>query len=171
MASERDTRITTFLLMRVERGASTYASTTGQATLAESMTSTKSAFAAGETMRGRICLVTGANRGLGKATALGLAQFGATVVLLARDERLLAAAAEQIAERSGNRNVSTLVADLASFTDVRAAAARLAELHSTLHVLVHNAGVNPSRRKLSADGLELTLAVNHLAPFLLTHEL
>jgi NAD(P)-dependent dehydrogenase (short-subunit alcohol dehydrogenase family) len=115
--------------------------------------------------------VTGASRGLGKETALGLARLGATVVLLARDERLAAAAAEDVALRSGNRDVSVVVADLASFDAVRSAAAQLRERHPALHVVVHNAGVNLSRRKLSADGLELTLAVNHLAPFLLTHEL
>jgi NAD(P)-dependent dehydrogenase (short-subunit alcohol dehydrogenase family) len=157
--------------MRDERGASTYSETTEQATLPATMTSALPVIGSGDSMRGRICLVTGANRGLGKATALGLARLGATVVLLARDQQHLAAAAEDVALASGNPNVSTIVADLASFADVRAAAAIFSELQPALHVLVHNAGVNPSRRKLSADGIELTLAVNHLAPFLLTHEL
>ena len=122
-------------------------------------------------MRGRVCLVTGASRGLGKATALGLAQLGATVVLLARDERLLSAAREKVAAVSGNPLVSTIVADLASFDAIRTGAEELRARHEALHVLVHNAGVNPTRRKESADGIELTLAVNHLAPFLLTREL
>ena len=118
-----------------------------------------------------MCLVTGANRGIGKATATALARLGATVVMLARDERLLAAARDQVALESGNTDVSTVVADLASFADVRAAALAIATRHPALHVLVHNAGVNPTRRSLSSDGIELTFAVNHLAPFLLTHEL
>ncbi len=122
-------------------------------------------------LRGRVCLVTGANRGLGKATATALARLGATVVMLARDERLLAAARDEVALESGNPHVSTVVADLASFADVRAAAVAIATHHPALHVLVHNAGVNPTRRSLSSDGIELTFAVNHLAPFLLTHEL
>ena len=157
--------------MRDGAGASTYAATEEQATLTAAMTATLPAIEPGDELRGRVCLVTGASRGLGKETALGLARLGATVVILARDERLGAAAAEDVAQRSGNRNVSVVVADLASFADIRAAAAQLRDRHPALHVLVHNAGVNTARRKLSADGIELTLAVNHLAPFLLTHEL
>jgi NAD(P)-dependent dehydrogenase (short-subunit alcohol dehydrogenase family) len=118
-----------------------------------------------------VCLVTGANRGIGKATATALARLGATVVMLARDERLLAVARDDVARDSGNPHVSTVVADLASFADVCAAAVEIATRHPALHALVHNAGVNPTRRSLSSDGIELAFAVNHLAPFLLTHEL
>ena len=144
---------------------------TQPAPLPATETATLPAFPADDTLRGRVCLVTGATRGLGKATALGLAQLGATVVLLGRDERLLAAARDDVSERSGNANVSIIVADLASFDAIRAGARELSARHPALHVLVHNAGVNPTRRKHSADGMDLTLAVNHLAPFLLTHEL
>ena len=157
--------------MRDGAGSSTYAATAEQATLAAAMTSTLPAIEPGDALRGRVCLVTGASRGLGKETALGLARLGATVLLMARDERLAAAAAEDVALRSGNPDVSVVVADLASFAAIRTAAAQLRERHRALHVLVHNAGVNLARRKLSTDGIELTLAVNHLAPFLLTHEL
>jgi len=158
-----------------ERGASTYAVTEEQATqpvpLPATETSALPAFPANDVLRGRVCLVTGASRGLGKATALGLARLGGTVVLLGRDEKMLAAARDDVSERSLNANVSTLVADLASFDAIRAGARELASRHPALHVLVHNAGVNPTHRKLSADGIDLMLAVNHLAPFLLTHEL
>ena len=157
--------------MRDEVGASTYAVTEEQASLAAAMTASLPALAPGAALHGRVCLVTGASRGLGKETALGLAQLGATVLLLTRDQRLGDAAAEDVARRSGNTNVAVVVADLASFADVRSAAAQIRERYDALHVLVHNAGVNSARRKLSADGIELTLAVNHLAPFLLTHEL
>jgi NAD(P)-dependent dehydrogenase (short-subunit alcohol dehydrogenase family) len=156
-------------------GAPTYAATEEQATLPAALpqteTATLPALPVDDALRGRVCLVTGATRGLGKATALGLARLGATVVLLGRDERLLAAARDDVCERSFNPHVSTLVTDLASFDAIRAGARELAANHPALHVLVHNAGVNPTRRKVSADGIELTLAVNHLAPFLLTHEL
>ena len=157
--------------MRDEAGASTYAATEEQATLTAAMTAALPAIEPGDALRGRVCLVTGASRGLGKETALGLARLGATVLLLTRDERLGDAAAADVARRRGNSNVAVVVADLASFADIRSAAAQLRERHPALHVLVHNAGVNSARRKLSADGIELTLAVNHLAPFLLTHEL
>lgn len=154
---------------------STYAEATTPATRASTgmspQTATLAASIADNDMHGRVCLVTGASRGLGKATALGLARLGATVVMLARDERLLSAARDDVAADSGNPHVSTVVADLASFDAVRTGAQEVTARHDALHVLVHNAGLNPTKRKLSADGIELTLAVNHLAPFLLTREL
>jgi NAD(P)-dependent dehydrogenase (short-subunit alcohol dehydrogenase family) len=154
---------------------STYAEASSAATRPSTemspQTATLAASIADNDMTGRVCLVTGASRGLGKATALGLARLGATVVLLARDERLLSAARDEVAAESGNPHVSTIVADLASLAEIRTGAQELSARHEALHVLVHNAGVNPTKRKLSADGIELTLAVNHLAPFLLTREL
>jgi NAD(P)-dependent dehydrogenase (short-subunit alcohol dehydrogenase family) len=154
---------------------STYAEASSAATRPSTemspQTATLAASIADNDMTGRVCVVTGASRGLGKATALGLARLGATVVLLARDERLLSAARDEVAAESGNPHVSTIVADLASLAEIRTGAQELSARHEALHVLVHNAGVNPTKRKLSADGIELTLAVNHLAPFLLTREL
>ena len=122
-------------------------------------------------LRGRVCVVTGANRGIGKATATGLARLGATVVMLVRDRRLGADACDHVRRASANPLVSVVTADLASLASVRAAAAEIASRHSAVHVLVNNAGVNLARRALSADGVEATLAVNHLAPFVLTGEL
>ena len=122
-------------------------------------------------LAGRVCVVTGANRGIGKATATGLARLGATVVMLVRDGRLGAVARDDVQRDSGSRRLSVVVADLASFASIRAAAAEVAARHPALHVLVHNAGVNLARRAVSADGVEMTLAVNHLAPFLLTDAL
>ncbi|HEU4723232.1 MAG TPA: SDR family oxidoreductase [Gemmatimonadaceae bacterium] len=165
--------------MRDESEASSYATAVEPATEIAAdpttemspQTATLAASIADNDMAGRVCLVTGASRGLGKATALGLARLGATVVLLGRDERLLSAARDDVAAESDNPHVSTIVADLASFAEIRTGAEELRARHPALHVLVHNAGLNPTRRKLSADGIELTLAVNHLAPFLLTREL
>jgi len=120
-------------------------------------------------MRGRVCVVTGANRGIGMATALGLARRGATVVMLARDAQRGAAACEAVRRAGESDDVSLVVADLASMGSVRAAAADIAGRHPAVHTLVNNAGVNLARRTLTADGLETTLTVNHLAPFLLTN--
>ncbi|MGQ0646919.1 MAG: SDR family NAD(P)-dependent oxidoreductase [Gemmatimonadaceae bacterium] len=122
-----------------------------------------------EYMKGRVCVVTGANRGLGKATALGLAKRGATVVMLCRDARSGATASDEIKRDSGNESVSVIVADLASFDSIRRAAAEVGARHGVVHVLVNNAGVNPARRARSADGIEMIFAVNHLGPFLLTN--
>jgi retinol dehydrogenase-14 len=117
----------------------------------------------------RLCLVTGANRGIGWATALGLARRGATVVMLCRDAERCARACEEVRRQSGNPNVSGVTIDLASLTSIRAAAAELARRYPAVHVLVNNAGVNLARPALSPDGIERTFAVNHLGPFLLTN--
>jgi retinol dehydrogenase 12 len=98
-----------------------------------------------------VCVVTGGSRGIGRATADALAQRGATVVTLGRDPAR-----------------STIRCDLGSFASIRDAAAEIAARWPRVHLLVNNAGVQHLRRTLSADGIEATLAVNHLAPFLLT---
>jgi NAD(P)-dependent dehydrogenase (short-subunit alcohol dehydrogenase family) len=123
----------------------------------------------GAAMRGRVCLVTGANRGLGKATALGLARQGATVVILGRDAMRVALASDEVRRESRNPDVSYLVVDLASLASVRTAAGEIARRFGAIHVLVNNAGVNVARRAVTPDGFELTLAVNYLGPFLLTN--
>jgi NAD(P)-dependent dehydrogenase (short-subunit alcohol dehydrogenase family) len=119
-------------------------------------------------MRGKVYLVTGANSGIGKATAQGLARRGATVVMVCRDEQRGRAAREEIVERSGNPWVDLLLADLASQAAVRHLAEEFKAKYSRLHVLINNAGLNLSQRSVTADGIETTFAVNYLAPFLLT---
>jgi NAD(P)-dependent dehydrogenase (short-subunit alcohol dehydrogenase family) len=123
----------------------------------------------GAAMRGRVCLVTGANRGLGKATALGLARQGAPVVMLGRDAMRVALASDDVRRESRNPDVSYLVVDLGSLASVRKAADEAAQRFGAIHVLVNNAGVNLARRVVSPDGFEMTFAVNHLGPFLLTN--
>lgn len=98
-----------------------------------------------------VCVVTGASRGIGKSTAAALAARGATVVTVGRDP---------------SRNM--VECDLASFASIRRAAADITTRWPRIHLLVNNAGVQHRRRCVSADGIEATLAVNHLAPFLLT---
>ena len=120
-------------------------------------------------MRGKVCLVTGANAGIGKAAALGLARRGATVVMLCRSEARGAAAKAEIERRSGDASLHLLVADFASLAEIRRAAEEYLRRFDRLDVLLNNAGVLAWReRRSSEDGLELTFAVNHLAPFLLT---
>jgi NAD(P)-dependent dehydrogenase (short-subunit alcohol dehydrogenase family) len=119
-------------------------------------------------MRDRVCVVTGATRGIGRATALALAKMGAHVVLVGRDETRLDAVRTEARRDGNNLQVFWVRADLASLASVRHAAEEIAHRWSAIHVLVNNAGVNSARRETSADGHELTLAVNHLGPFLLT---
>ena len=121
-------------------------------------------------LAGRVCVVTGATRGIGRATALALARLGATLVVHGRDrdagERVLGEIRrEQTAAADG---VSLLVADLSRMDEVGEMAHEIARRHPKVHVLVHNAGVHVARRTITPDGFEATFAVNHLAPFLLT---
>jgi NAD(P)-dependent dehydrogenase (short-subunit alcohol dehydrogenase family) len=120
-------------------------------------------------MQGKVCLVTGATSGIGKATALELARQGATVVIVGRSQLKGEAALREIQEASGNSAVDLLLADLSSQASVHELAASFLERYDHLHVLINNAGVFLLKRQLTVDGLEMTLAVNHLAPFLLTH--
>jgi NAD(P)-dependent dehydrogenase (short-subunit alcohol dehydrogenase family) len=125
--------------------------------------------AEGAGIRGRVCVITGANRGIGRATALGLARMGATVAILGRDAERCIRARDEIRHSTGNASVSYLAVDLGSLASVRQGAAELGRRFPAIHVLVNNAGVNLARRTASPDGLEMTFAVNHLGPFLLTN--
>jgi NAD(P)-dependent dehydrogenase (short-subunit alcohol dehydrogenase family) len=120
-------------------------------------------------MNGQICLVTGANSGIGKETALGLARCGATVVLVCRDPHKGEAARKELQERSGNIHVDLFIADLSAQQSIRQLAQDFRQKYTQLHVLVNNAGSVFTGGKVSPDGIEMTLAVNHLASFLLTN--
>jgi retinol dehydrogenase 12 len=120
-------------------------------------------------LEGRIALVTGATSGIGQETAVGLAARGAHVVLVGRDRARAEAARKDVTERSGNPHVDVLLADFASLQAVRGLAREFCERYPALHLLVNNAGLVMTERTLTVDGHETTLAVNHLAPFLLTH--
>jgi retinol dehydrogenase-14 len=120
-------------------------------------------------MAGRTCLVTGATSGIGKATATGLARLGAEVALVARDPAKGRATLAEIQAATGNPRVELLLADLSSQASIRRAAEEYRRGHDRLHVLVNNAGGYWATRHTTADGLELTFAVNHLAYFLLTN--
>jgi retinol dehydrogenase-14 len=120
-------------------------------------------------MNDKVCMITGANAGIGRATALGLAKMGATVVMVCRNAERGEAALQEIRAESGNPRVELLVADLSSQAAIRKLASDFKARYSQLHVLVNNAGVAPVRRSVTADGIESVFAVNYLAPFLLTN--
>src|SRR5712692_7490105 len=117
----------------------------------------------------RIALVTGANAGIGLYTVLGLAGAGFRVIMAGRDAGRLEQARRTVAERTGSGLVETALADFASLDAVRALADTVLARNDRLDLLVNNAGLMAPRLLLSADGYELTSAVNHLAPFLLTN--
>jgi len=120
-------------------------------------------------MNGRICMVTGASSGIGKAAALGLARMGATVVMVCRDESRGDAARAEIREKTGSQTVDLLIADLSSQEAIRRLAEEYRGRYDRLHVLVNNAGVYHTKRHVTVDGLEAMFAVNYLARFLLTN--
>lgn len=119
-------------------------------------------------MRDRVCLITGGSSGIGRETARGLARLGATVVIVGRSEARCQSAIAQISTETGNANLSFIPADMSVQTDVRRLAAEFTSRHSRLHVLINNAGGLFMNGQVSADGIEMTLALNHLGGYLLT---
>lgn len=119
-------------------------------------------------MHGKVCLITGSNAGIGKATALGLAQMGATIVMVSRDKTRGEAARAEIIAKSGNERVDLLLADLSAQASIRQLAQEVIAHYPQLHVLINNAGVAQTKRTVTVDGIETIFAVNYLAPFLLT---
>ena len=117
----------------------------------------------------RVAVVTGASSGIGLHTAIGLARAGMRVVMAGRDKARTAAAHRLVTERSGSDRVEIALADFSRLAEVRRLAAEILAEHDRLDVLVNNAGLFAPHYRLSADGFELTFAVNHLAPFLLTN--
>jgi len=118
-------------------------------------------------MAGKTVLVTGGSSGIGRATAEGLTALGARVGIAGRDERRTRAAAQEIAAATGS-TVDAFVADMSEQAQVRRLAAEVLDAYPRLDVLVNNVGGFWGTRRVTADGIEYTFAVNHLAPFLLT---
>ena len=119
-------------------------------------------------MADKICLVTGGNSGIGKSVALGLAKMGATVVVVSRNKEKGETAVTDIVEKSGNKNVELIQADMSSQNSIHQLVDEFRARHEKLHLLINNAGVYLTKRSETEDGLESTFAVNHLGPFLLT---
>lgn len=120
-------------------------------------------------MKDKVCFITGGTDGIGKAAAQGLALQGARLLVQGRDPEKGARAVSELKMSSGNQAIEFLQADFSSLADVRRLAAEVLDRAPRLDVLVNNAGGLFGKRSVSKDGYEMTLAVNHLAPFLLTH--
>ena len=119
-------------------------------------------------LTGRVCLVTGANRGIGLATSIELARAGAEVVLVVRNATKARAALEELWRVGSPQRADAILADLSSQASIRQLADVVRQRHQKLDVLVNNAATVSERRQLTVDGRELTFAVNHLAYFMLT---
>jgi NAD(P)-dependent dehydrogenase (short-subunit alcohol dehydrogenase family) len=122
-----------------------------------------------ESQSQRVAVVTGASSGIGLHTAIGLASTGMRVVMAGRDRVRTEAAGRLASQRSGSDRIDIALADFSRLGDVRRLADEILAGHDRLDVLVNNAGLFSPHYRLSADGFELTFAVNHLAPFLLTN--
>jgi NAD(P)-dependent dehydrogenase (short-subunit alcohol dehydrogenase family) len=120
-------------------------------------------------MGGKTVLITGGTSGIGKAAAVALAAMGAYVVVVGRNPERGEAALEEIKARSHSESVELMLADLSVQAEVGRLAGEFQERHDRLDVLANNAGLVQSRRTETAEGIETTLATNHLAPFLLTN--
>jgi len=120
-------------------------------------------------MIGKTVLITGANSGIGFETARQLARLGAEVLMVSRDPGRGLAARNEIVREAAGPLPALFIADLASQASIRALAEEVQAWFPRIDVLINNAGAIFARRELSVDGIEMTFAVNHLAPFLLTH--
>jgi len=120
-------------------------------------------------INGKICLITGATSGIGKATAIELARRGAHVVYTARNLEKARIVKEEIISKTQNSNIEFFACELSSFGSIKTFVDNFKSKYSRLDVLINNAGLWEAQRKLSKDGIELTFAVNYLAPFLLTN--
>jgi retinol dehydrogenase-12 len=119
-------------------------------------------------MESKVCIVTGADTGIGFETALGLAEAGAHVVMVCRSLERGERPRQKIIKKTGNPNLDLLTCDLAEQTQVRHLPQQLLERYDRIDVLLNNAGIWKSKREITSDGIETTFAVNHLAYFLLS---
>jgi len=120
-------------------------------------------------MKGKVCIITGANRGIGKATATVFAQLGATVILACRNKEGGEIAKADIITATGNSNVELMLVDLSVQESIQKIVTDFGNKYDRLDVLINNAGVYKSQRELTPDGLEMMFATNHLGPFFLTN--
>jgi len=122
-------------------------------------------------MKGKVCIVTGSNSGIGKETALAISNIGATVIMVVRDEERGEKALSEIINKTGNHDTFLMICDLSSMDSIRKFVKEFAEKYDKLNVLINNAGAVFRKRQTTVDGFERTLAVDYLGPFLLTYEL
>jgi NAD(P)-dependent dehydrogenase (short-subunit alcohol dehydrogenase family) len=120
-------------------------------------------------MKNKICIVTGASQGIGKATAQGLAKMGAEVVMVSRDHYRSHIARDEIIKQTGNQNIHVELADLSDMNSIRELAGRLSAHYPAINVLVNNHCAFFDEFTLSPNGFEMNFALNHLAYFLLTN--
>jgi NAD(P)-dependent dehydrogenase (short-subunit alcohol dehydrogenase family) len=120
-------------------------------------------------MKGKTCLITGANSGIGRVMALEIAKKGAAVVMVCRNKERGQAALEDIIAKSNNQSVELMLADLSLMGEVRNLVEEFKQKHDKLHILMNNAALWPTKKMMTPEGLETQFAINHLSHFLLTN--
>ncbi|HKK45707.1 MAG TPA: SDR family oxidoreductase [Balneolaceae bacterium] len=120
-------------------------------------------------LKNKLCIVTGANSGIGKEIVRAFARQGAYVIMICRNEKRALKAQQELIQDTGHSGIEVMLADLALQHDIRSVAKKTADKFNKIDVLVNNAGLISGKREETIDGIERTLAVNHLAPFLLTN--
>ena len=120
-------------------------------------------------MKIKTILITGSTDGIGKQTALELAESGYRVIVHGRNQEITKQTADFISSKTGNNDIDFFVADFSSLQDVKKLSDKIHSKYDQLDVLINNAGVFMNKRELSRDGFEMTFAINHLAHFLLTN--
>ena len=120
-------------------------------------------------MKGKLCMITGANSGIGYQTALGLAQRNATVILVTRDQEKGRKALDAIQQATGNKSLYNMHLDVSNMKSIDRFTREFTDRFTCLHVLINNAGAAFSNRQTTKEGNEKTIATNYLGPFKLTH--
>ncbi|OIP56990.1 MAG: hypothetical protein AUK34_10475 [Ignavibacteria bacterium CG2_30_36_16] len=122
-----------------------------------------------ELLKNKTCIITGGNSGIGKAAAVGLARFGANIILVVRNRFRGEAALKEIITLTGNKNIEIQLCYLSSFESIKECADNIRSHHKKIDILINNAGAYFSKRHVTKDGIEATFQVNYLSRFLLTN--
>ncbi len=120
-------------------------------------------------MKGKVCVITGANAGIGYETALTLAKMETDLVIISKDESRIKTTIDKIKTESNHKNIEGIVADLSSQKEIRKGAKEILSKYNTIDVLINNAGTWYSNLTYTDENIEMQFAVNHLAYFYLTH--
>jgi NAD(P)-dependent dehydrogenase (short-subunit alcohol dehydrogenase family) len=120
-------------------------------------------------IKDKIVMITGANSGIGKKTALKLNQMGAKVIMMCRNRERAEKAMEEIIKDTGNTDIKLIITDLADLKSIRNAVSEFKGKHDKLHVLINNAGVINFKKQFTVEGFEKTWGTNHIGHFLLTN--
>jgi NAD(P)-dependent dehydrogenase (short-subunit alcohol dehydrogenase family) len=120
-------------------------------------------------LKNKIVLITGVTSGIGKETALGLAELGATIVFTSRDNLRGEKTRNELISATNNQNIDMLECDLASFESIKNCCKKFKSKYDNLHVLINNAAIWDFNKRISKDGIENIFATNYLAPFLMTN--